>query len=168
MLKIDSIIELAGYKKSDLSVCVGCKTCASVCSVNDLGIDMNPQELIVKLFLGQEIGKDHALLNYCTNCYRCTSACPWKIRIPEVVKALRESLDMEGLFEKAFKRSVNLWGRVYEPFVLMMSVPIILKQGYLRYLPKWLEYASVHLPHKVKRLDHSKGLNGPHPSKGGS
>ena len=50
MQKIDRIIELAGHRKEDLSACLGCKICASVCTVNDLGIDTNPQELLVRLF----------------------------------------------------------------------------------------------------------------------
>ncbi len=151
MQKIDKIIELAGHKKEDLSVCMGCKVCASVCTVNDLDIAMNPQELLVRLFLGEEIEKDHPLVRYCTSCYRCTGACPWKIRIPEVVRALRESLDVASPFEKAFKGSLKIWGRVYEPYVFLMSVSFLLKEGYVKHMPKWTEYMSFHLPHKVKR-----------------
>jgi heterodisulfide reductase subunit C len=159
MQKIERIVELAGHKKEDLSVCLGCKICASVCTVNDLGIDTNPQELLAKLFLGQDIGEDHALLCYCTNCYRCTGACPWNIRIPELVRALKESLGMEGRFEKAFKKSVGIWGRVYEPFVVIMAAPDLLKGGYIKYMTRWMEYAGIHLPHKVKRLSRSKSPN---------
>jgi len=153
MQKIDRILELAGYKKENISVCLGCKICASVCTVNDLGIATNPQALLVNLFLGQDIDKDHPLVRYCTNCYRCTGACPWKIGIPEVVRALRDSLNVASPFEKAFKGSLKIWGRVYEPYVFLMSVPFLLKEGYVKHMTKWTEYMSLHIPHKVKRCD---------------
>ncbi len=156
MQKTDTIIALAGHKKEDLSVCLGCKICASVCTVNDLGINTNPQELLLKLFLGQEVKPDDPLLSYCTSCYRCAAACPWQIRIPEVVRALKESFGIESRFEKAFKKSVDIWGRVYEPFVVIAAAPDLLKGGYIKYLTRWMEYAGIHLPHKVKRLASSK------------
>lgn len=144
------VFTLAGYRREDFAVCLGCKICASVCTVNDLGIPMNPQELLQSLFLNKEIVSDHSLVRYCTNCYRCTSACPWQIRIPEVVRALRESLSVVSPFEKAFKGSIGIWGRVYEPYVFLRAVPFLLKGGYIKYMAKWTEYISIHLPHKVK------------------
>ncbi|HVN97209.1 MAG TPA: (Fe-S)-binding protein [Syntrophorhabdaceae bacterium] len=154
----DKIIELAGHKKTELSVCLGCKICASVCTVNDLEQNVNPQELLVDLFFGKGINVDHPLVRYCTNCYRCASACPWQIRIPEVVRAVKESLGIESRFEKAFKKCINIWGRVYEPFVVILAAPDLLKGGYIKYMPKWLGYAGLHFPHKVKRLNRSGSL----------
>ncbi|MCX5810985.1 MAG: (Fe-S)-binding protein [Proteobacteria bacterium] len=162
MQKTDYIIELAGYKKEDFSVCLGCKICASVCTVNDLEMNINPQDLLVSLFLEQEVDRDHLLVRYCTNCYRCTSACPWRIKIPDVVRALRESLSVASPFEKAFKGSINIWGRVYEPYVFLMAIPFLLKEGYVKHMAKWTEYMSIHLPHKVKRLNRSNSLNNSH------
>ena len=161
------VFKHTGYRREDFSVCVGCKICASVCTVNDLDIAVNPQDLLLRLFLSQEIGKEDPLIRYCTSCYRCAGACPWKIRIPEVVRAVKESLGMEALFEKAFKKSLNIWGRVYEPFVVVMAAPDLLKGGYIKYLPKWMEYAGFHLPHKVKRLKPSNASEGLNPSEEG-
>ncbi len=155
----DKIIKMAGHKKEDFSVCLGCKICASVCTVNDLNIAVNPQELLADLFLGKEMHKDHPLVRYCTSCYRCASACPWQIRIPEVVRAIKESLGIEARFEKGFKKCVDIWGRVYEPFVVLMAAPDLLKGGYIKHLPKWMEYAGFHFPHKVKRLNRSNSSN---------
>lgn len=143
---------MAGYRRADFSVCLGCKICASVCTVNDLAIDTNPQDLLSRLFLGQEVEKDDSLIRNCTSCYRCTSACPWHIRIPEVVRALRETMSIASPFEKAFKGSVRIWGRVYEPYVFLMAVTFLLKEGYVKHMMKWTEYMSIHLPHKVKRV----------------
>ena len=111
MQKIEKIIELAGHRKEDLSACLGCKICASVCTVNDLGIGTNPQELLVRLFLGQEVDREYPLVRYCTSCYRCTSACPWKIRIPEVVRALREELEIASPFEKGLQGILGHLGK---------------------------------------------------------
>lgn len=155
----EKVFGYTGYKREDFSVCLGCKICASVCTANDLELNVNPQDLLLKLFVGEKIGDDHPLVRYCTSCYRCTSACPWQIRIPEVVRAVKESLGMEARFEKAFKKCVKMWGRVYEPFVVIMSASDLLKGGYMKYMPRWMEYAGFHLPHKVKRLSHSDSGN---------
>jgi len=152
----EMVFELTGYRREDFSVCLGCKICASVCTANDLVLNVNPQELLLKLFVGEGIENNHPLVRYCTSCYRCTSACPWQIRIPEVVRAIKESLGIEGRFEKAFKKCLAIWGRVYEPFVVIMSAPDLLKGGYLKYVLRWMEYAGFHLPHKVKRLRRSE------------
>lgn len=152
MQKIDRAIELSGYRKQDFSVCLGCKICASVCTVNDLSIDMNPQELLQNLALGKDVAADHPLVNYCTGCYRCVHTCPWGIRVPEIVRALRDVLSTGSPFERAFKSSVAIWGRVYEPYVLLKAVPFLLKGGYVKHVTRWMEYAGLHLPHKVKRI----------------
>jgi hypothetical protein len=87
-----------------------------------------------------------------------------------VVRAVKESLGIEASFEKGFKKSIDIWGRVYEPFVVFMAAIDLLKGGYIKFMPRWMEYAGFHLPHKVKRLsrvgdrhrsnssDHSGGL----------
>jgi heterodisulfide reductase subunit C len=151
MQMIDRITELAGVRKGDLSVCLGCKICASVCTVNDLGCGVSPQELLVRVFMGHEIGRGDDLLRYCTGCCRCTEACPWNIRVPEVVRALREALGVASPFEKAFKASIERWGRVYEPYVFLRSLPFLIREGYIKHMARWTGYMSIHLPHKVKR-----------------
>jgi heterodisulfide reductase subunit C len=151
MPKTDRAIELTDYERQDFSVCLGCKICASVCTVNDLDLSTNPQEMLQKLFLGKDVAADDPLVRFCTGCYRCTGACPWEIRIPDVVRALRQVHAAESPFEKAFKGSVAIWGRVYEPYVLMRAVPFLLKGGYIKHMMRWMEYMGIHLPHKVKR-----------------
>lgn len=151
MQTTDRALELTGYQRQDFSVCLGCKICASVCTVNDLSFNSNPQDILQRLFLGRDIAADEPLVRFCTGCYRCTGECPWNIRIPEVVRALRETLSTESPFEKAFKASLEIWGRVYEPYVLMRAVPFLLKGGYIKHMSRWMEYMGFHLPHKVKR-----------------
>jgi heterodisulfide reductase subunit C len=144
------VFEHTGYRREDFSVCLGCKICASVCTANDLSLNVNPQDILISLLMGEEVSADHGLVRYCTNCYRCTHACPWAIRIPEVIRAIRESLGMESTFEKAFKGSLKIWGRVYEPYIFLRAGMFLVKEGYLKYMPKWTGYMSVHLPHKAK------------------
>jgi len=146
------VFALAGYRREDFSVCLGCKICASVCTVNDLQIDSNPQGLLASLFLGRPVEESDSLVRNCTSCYRCTSECPWNIRIPEVVRALREEMGIASPFEKAFKGSLRIWGRVYEPYVFLMAVPFLVKEGYLKHMARWAEYMSIHLPHRVRRI----------------
>ena len=150
--QLTKVFDLAGYRREDFSVCLGCRCCASVCTVNDLRIDANPQDLLIRLFLGKAVEASDGLVRNCTSCYRCTSACPWRIRIPEVVRALREELALASPFERAFKGSVRIWGRVYEPYVFLMALPFLLKEGYMKHMTRWMEYLSVRLPHRVRRI----------------
>jgi heterodisulfide reductase subunit C len=150
----NKVFELADYRRAGFCVCLGCKICAAVWTINDLGVAANPQDLLIRLFLGQDVGTDNPVVRNCMSCYRCTDACPWRIRIPEVVRAFREEVGMAGTFEKAFKDSVDIWGRVYEPYVMLKAVPFLLKEGYVKYAHKWMGYAGfhlLHLPKKVKR-----------------
>ena len=156
MPKIESIAQLAGYKREDFAVCLGCKICGSVCTINDLSVPANPQALLLDLFLQKELAHDDPVLRYCTNCYNCMSACPWHIRIPEVVRAMRKEMALETPFEKAFKSSIGIWGRVYEPYVFLKALPFLLRGGYLAYVTRWKEYVNIHLPHKVKMVTRSQ------------
>ncbi len=160
MQRTERIIDMAGHTRGELSVCLGCRICASVCTVNDLGVVANPQDLLSRLFLGQEIVDDDSLLRYCTSCYLCVSACPWKIQIPDLIRATREVVGDETRFCRGFKKSLDIWGRVYEPYVLWVAAPDIVRGGYLKHMAKWWEYASLHLPHRVKRLNAAGGRRG--------
>jgi Fe-S oxidoreductase len=152
MTKSESIAELDGYWREDLAVCLGCKICGSVCTINDLSVAANPQALLLSLFLQQGLTPDDPVLRYCTNCYNCTSACPWRIRIPEIVRAVKAEMNLETPFEKAFKSSIKVWGRVYEPYVFLKALPFLVRGGYLAYMTRWKEYMNFHLPHKVKNM----------------
>jgi heterodisulfide reductase subunit C len=128
---------------------MGCKICSSVCTVNELSIEANPQELLSNLFLGRKVYEGDKLVRYCTGCYNCTEECPWKIRIPEIIRALRKKLLIMTPFERAFKESIDLWGRVYEPYVFLKAFPFLLKEGYMKHIGRWKQYISIHLPRKV-------------------
>ena len=45
----DIVFKHTGYRREDFSVCLGCKICASVCTVNDLSLNVNPQDILISL-----------------------------------------------------------------------------------------------------------------------
>ena len=69
------------------------------------------------------------------------------VRLQQMRKLIQ---DVEAAAERAFKSSIGVWGRVYEPYVFLKSLPFLLREGYLAYVPRWKEYMNFHLPHKVK------------------
>jgi len=141
----EKIFEYTGYRREDFSVCLGCRICASVCSLNDVGANVNPQDILLSIFLRKMVD-DHPLIRLCTSCYKCTDSCPWGIRIPEVIRAIREISKKEENFGKALRSSIELFGRVYEPYVVFRIMPYLLKNGYWKFFPRWTEYMSFHLP----------------------
>lgn len=84
-------------------------------------------------------------------CYRCTEECPWGIRVPEVLRALRTLLGVESAFGKAFRCSVDRFGRVYEPYLLVKILPFLLREGYAKFFGRWMRCIGLSLPKKVKR-----------------
>lgn len=125
----EEIFSKAGQRREDFSVCLGCKICASVCTLNDVNFNVNPQEILLSLFFGK-IPYANPLLVLCTSCYRCTESCPWKIRIPEIIRAIREVSGKKDLFSKAFLESVSFFGRAYEPYIFFRMLPFLIKRGY--------------------------------------
>lgn len=144
----DYLFDLTGFRKEDFYVCLGCKICASVCTLNDLGFAVNPQEVLISVLMG--VKKDHPLLRLCTGCMKCLDACPWRIRVPELIRALREIYGIREDFSYAMRRSIELFGRVYEPYVFLRVLPHLLKKGYLRFLPRWFKYMHLSVPEFLK------------------
>ena len=64
MPKTEHALELTDYGRQDFAVCLGCKICASVCTVNDLSPGTNPQEMLQRLFLGQDVAADEPLVRF--------------------------------------------------------------------------------------------------------
>lgn len=141
--RIKEVSSLSGQGLEELFVCLGCKICASVCPLNDCGLEVNPRDLLTALFLGEPLDTEAPLIEFCVGCYRCTEECPWGIRVPEVIRALRSVLGLESAFERAFRSSVGRYGRVRECYVILKTLPFLVKRGYGRYLVRWLEYVGL-------------------------
>jgi heterodisulfide reductase subunit C2 len=107
----------------DLSLCFQCKKCSSGCSVAKLTTS-RPSELMRRLHLGagNEL-LESDLIWTCASCEICSARCPMGIDVAAVIDALRKLALERGaptpsgdvpLFNKAFLKTVELFGRTYE------------------------------------------------------
>ncbi len=107
----------------DLSVCFQCKKCSSGCPVAKL-TKSRPSEIMRRLHLGagNELLESDIVWT-CVSCETCSARCPMGIGVAAVMDALRKlALDrgaskQEGnvpLFNKAFLKTVQIFGRTYE------------------------------------------------------
>jgi heterodisulfide reductase subunit C2 len=107
----------------DLSVCLQCRKCSSGCPVGKLA-KTRPSEIIRRLHLnaGNEL-LESDLLWMCVSCETCSTRCPMGIDVAGLMDALRHiasarrASTQEGnvpLFNKAFLKTVEVFGRSYE------------------------------------------------------
>jgi heterodisulfide reductase subunit C len=107
----------------DLGVCLQCKKCSSGCPVGKLA-RTRPSEIIRRLHLGagNEL-LESDLVWMCVSCETCTARCPMGIDVAAVMDALRKLALQRGaskqkgnvpLFNKAFLKTVEVFGRSYE------------------------------------------------------
>lgn len=158
-VKTDSSLKGAVEKISgvDLSVCLQCKKCSSGCPVAKL-TKLRPSEIIRRLHLdaGDEL-LESDILWMCVSCETCSTRCPMGIDVAAVMDALRKlalergASKQEGnvpLFNKAFLKTVEIFGRTYE--ILMIAAykfgtgklmddtekfPTMLKKGKISVIP---------------------------------
>ena len=118
-----------------LKKCFQCSSCTLTCPVADVGLDLNPRQIIRQVLVGlrKEVLESSAIWD-CVGCYECTDRCPQNVRFTEVIEALRNiavresknknkkrriKLSKEGKLkhslDKRFSESVWLWGRMWEP-----------------------------------------------------
>jgi heterodisulfide reductase subunit C len=107
----------------DLSVCFQCKKCSSGCPVAKLA-KSRPSEIMRQLHLGagnELLASD--LVWTCASCETCSARCPMGIDVAAVIDALRRLALERGaptlagnvpLFNRAFLRTVEMFGRTYE------------------------------------------------------
>jgi heterodisulfide reductase subunit C len=116
----DKVEKISGV---DLSVCLQCKKCSSGCPVAKL-TKSRPSEIMRRLHLGA--GNDllrSDILWMCVSCETCSARCPMGIDVAAVMDALRKLALVRGapkqegnvpLFNKAFLKTVQIFGRTYE------------------------------------------------------
>jgi heterodisulfide reductase subunit C len=116
----DAVEKICGV---DLSVCFQCKKCSSGCSVAGLA-KSRPSELMRQLHLGagNEL-LESDLIWTCASCEICSARCPMEIDVAAVIDALRLLAVQRGaskppgdvpLFNRAFLKTVEMFGRSYE------------------------------------------------------
>lgn len=116
----DAVEKLCGV---DLSRCFQCKKCSGGCSVGKLTTS-RPSELMRRLLLGagNEL-LESDLVWTCASCEICSARCPMGLDVAAVIDALRKLAIERGapkppgnvpLFNRAFLKTVELFGRTYE------------------------------------------------------
>jgi heterodisulfide reductase subunit C len=115
-----AVEELVGV---DLSECYQCKKCSCGCPVSGL-TKSPPSEIIRRL----QLGAGDEILNteiiwICSSCETCFARCPMGIDVASVMDALRilavkrQAATSKGdipLFNRAFLKTVNMFGRTYD------------------------------------------------------
>ena len=107
----------------DLGVCFQCKKCSSGCPVAKLA-KSRPSDIVRQLQLGagDEL-LESDLVWMCASCETCSARCPMGIDVAAVMDALRKlalersTSKLAGnvpLFNRAFLRTVERFGRTYE------------------------------------------------------
>jgi heterodisulfide reductase subunit C len=116
----DAVEKICGV---DLGLCFQCKKCSSGCPVAKLATS-RPSEIMRRLHLGagNEL-LETDLVWTCASCETCSARCPMGIDVAAVIDALRKLALERGapkpagnvpLFNRAFLRTVEMFGRTYE------------------------------------------------------
>jgi heterodisulfide reductase subunit C len=143
----------------DLSVCLQCRKCSSGCPVGKLA-KSRPSEIMRRLHL--DAGDDlleSDILWMCVSCETCSARCPMGIDVAAVIDALRKlalvkkAPKQKGnvpLFNKAFLKTVQIFGRTYEMALITAyklgtgklmddteKFPTMLKKGKISLVPSF-------------------------------
>ncbi len=109
-------------------LCYQCVKCTSGCPVANF-FDWQPNQIMRAVQLGQE---DIALQSetpwLCASCQTCTTRCPQGLDIAAIMDFLTRESKARGfeptrpelnVFNEAFMRELKLWGRSYEPGLMV-------------------------------------------------
>jgi heterodisulfide reductase subunit C2 len=153
---LDTVAQMSGV---DLSLCFQCKKCSCGCAVSGYA-QSPPSEIIRRLQLnaGDELLAND-LIWTCVSCETCYARCPMGIDMVSVMDALRKlaiekkATIPEGnvpLFNKAFLKTVNIFGRTYDLGLMALykigtssymqdtdKLPVIFKKKKIAFLPSW-------------------------------
>ncbi len=104
-------------------LCYQCIKCTSGCPLAAF-FDLQPNQVMRAIQLGQDASALEAKTPWlCASCLTCTTRCPQGLDVARIMEHLTMIAREEGiapkvpevaLFNKAFLRQVDLWGRAYE------------------------------------------------------
>ncbi|MBI5591777.1 MAG: 4Fe-4S dicluster domain-containing protein [Deltaproteobacteria bacterium] len=107
----------------DVSFCYQCGKCASSCPVA-YAMDLTPTQLMHAIQLGlKDIVYKSKTMWLCASCLTCSSRCPQKVDIAEVMDTIKILMQREKKkprvpnvlkFEKTFVGNLKLFGRLHE------------------------------------------------------
>ena len=97
---LDEITEMSGCR--EIERCIQCGTCSSSCPMS-VYMDHPPRKIIAMVKNGF---RDEALRSFtiwlCPSCYTCQVRCPAKIKITDVMYALKRKATEEKIYPKRF------------------------------------------------------------------
>ena len=126
-----------------LEGCIQCGTCSGVCPLS-VYMDYTPRQVMALVradFKNEVLSSKTVWL--CASCYACTVECPRKIRITDIMYALKQRAIQEGIYPrrfpipvlaKEFSDMVRRRGRITE---MLLVARLFLKTSWLAALSSW-------------------------------
>ncbi|GAB4575398.1 MAG: hypothetical protein Kow0077_26710 [Anaerolineae bacterium] len=109
-------------------LCYQCVRCTNGCPLAEF-FDLQPNQVMRAVQLGQEeMALQAATPWLCVTCETCATRCPQGLDIPAIMDFLTREATARGIqpavprvdaFNRAFMREVRLWGRAYEPGMMV-------------------------------------------------
>jgi heterodisulfide reductase subunit C len=161
-LKTESVIKVVQEASGvDLNVCFQCKKCTSGCPVAKM-VKSPPSEIMRRLHLdaGDEL-LESDILWMCVSCETCSARCPMGINVAAVMDTLRHLALQKGapkqegnvpLFNRAFLRTVKMFGRTYD-----IGMIAAYKIGSLKLMGDTEKFPSMLKKRKIALLPSLKG-----------
>jgi len=146
-----------------LKKCIQCGTCTGACPVSYM-MDITPREVIA-LFRAGDIESilSSRTIWICASCYACTVRCPQGVMVTDILYALKRLAIENKIFpkrfpvfalSKSFVSITNIFGRSYEPGLIMLYFLRTNPFKLLGMMPLFIKLASKgrigFLPHKIK------------------
>lgn len=126
-----------------LQSCIQCGTCSGTCPLS-IYMDYSPRQVMALVradFKNEVLSSKTVWL--CASCYACTVECPRKIRITDIMYALKQRAIKEGIYPKhfpipilakEFSHMVRNKGRITETLLVMR---LFLKANWRAVLSSW-------------------------------
>ena len=121
--EIDLVAYIERATGENVRNCYQCGKCAAGCPLS-AAMDLQPQQILRALQLGQtDLIFSSDTLWLCVSCQTCVTRCPCDVDLPRVMDALRAWAVVQHhaaaqgevvAFQRAFIKSIELTGRVYE------------------------------------------------------
>ncbi|MGA2748975.1 MAG: 4Fe-4S dicluster domain-containing protein [Verrucomicrobiota bacterium] len=135
------IMNVSGCEQ--LQSCIQCGTCSGTCPLS-IYMDFSPRQVmaLVRADFKNEVLTSKTVW-LCASCYACTVECPRKIRITDIMYALKQRAIKEGIYPrrfaipilaKEFSEMVRREGRITETLLVMR---LFLKANWRAALGSW-------------------------------
>lgn len=135
------IMSVAGCEQ--LQSCIQCGTCSGTCPLS-IYMDFSPRQVMALVragFKNEVLSSKTVWL--CSSCYACTVECPRKIRVTDIMYALKQRAIKEGIYPKRFpipvlakefSKMVGGKGRITETLLVMR---LFLKANWQAVIRSW-------------------------------